>query len=384
MKVYLDNNATTPLAEEVRKEMDEVQDSFGNPSSLHQFGVTARNIIDTARSRVSSALGCEVNEVVFTSGGTESDNLAIQGFLKSSKKKHIITSKVEHHAVLNLFKYLEKNGYTVSWIDVDEYGCIDPQEVVAELKDDTALVSIMMANNETGTIYPLKDITGKVKDFSSDIIVHTDAVQAFGKMALDVKDIGVDMMSVSAHKINGPKGMGALYIKKRTKVTQLVFGGHHEKGIRPGTENVAGIAGLGKAAEMAVKDMDKKNGKLLELKNKLKKGIESNIKNVKVNGHPERCLANTLNISFENVEGESIIMMLDMEGVGVSTGSACTSGTLESSHVLGAMGVDPVMSQGSIRFSLGKYNTEQEIDYVIEKLPPVIERLRKMSPLERG
>lgn len=345
----------------------------------------ARNIVEKARRQVSESLGCDADEVIFTSGGTESNNIAIQGYLKFAKKKHIITSKIEHHAVLNVLKNFQKNGYEVRWIDVDKYGVVKVDEVIRALKDDTAFISIMMANNEVGTVQPIKEIVKRVKEYSQKIIIHTDAVQAFGKVHFNVKDIGVDMLSISAHKINGPKGVGALYIRKGLKIKKLFFGGHHERGLRAGTENVAGIAGFGVASKEAIGNLKENNIKLWKLRDRLQKGIEENIKNIKINSPSvsSSSLSNTLNISFRNVEGESIIMMLDMEGIAVSTGSACTSGTLEPSHVLLAMGVDAATSQGSIRFSLSKYNTSEEIDYVIEKLPPIIERLRKMSPLEK-
>jgi cysteine desulfurase len=382
LKIYLDNNATTPINPEVKEVIAENLEIYGNPSSLHDHGVKARNAIETSRELISQVLGCKADEIYFTSGGSESNNIAIQGYLKTTGKKHIITSKIEHPAVLSVFKYLEKNGYSVSWIDVDENGRIDADDVASALTEDTAFVSIMSANNETGTIQPIKEIVAKIKEFSADIVFHTDAVQGFGKINIDVKDLNVDMLSISAHKINGPKGVGALYIRKGIKIKPIYLGGHHERGIRPGTENVSGIAGLGKAAEIAGRDIDKNSTYLNNLKARLKNGIANNIKNVKVNGHEEYALPNTLNVSFRNIEGEAIIMMLDMEGISVSSGSACSSGTLEASHVLLAMGIDHATAQGSIRFSLGRYNTEDEIDYVVEKLPPVVNRLREMSPLE--
>ncbi len=383
MKVYLDNNATTPVSDEVKKEMIFAIDIYGNPSSLHQFGVEARNIVEKARRRVAETLGCDGQEIIFTSGGTESDNLAVRGYLKTTSKKHIITSATEHHAVYNIFNELEKEGYRVTRIGVDKNGTVDINQLKEELTEDTAIVSIMLANNETGTVQPVGEIVSAVKSMFPHIIVHTDAVQALGKLKFSVKELGVDLLSVSAHKINGPKGIGALYIKKGVRIKHLVSGGHHEKNVRPGTENVAGIAGFGCAAEIAVSKIDEVNDILEKLKLKLIKGVKEKIKNIKINSDAEKTLSNTVNISFNNVEGESIIMMLDMDGIAVSTGSACTSGSLEPSHVLKAMGVDPVAAQGSIRFSMGKYTTEEEIDYLLEKLPPVIERLRKMSPLER-
>ncbi|MGM0568188.1 MAG: cysteine desulfurase family protein [Elusimicrobiota bacterium] len=382
MKVYLDNNATTPLSEEVKREMKEAMDIYGNPSSLHQFGAEARNVVEKARGRVATALGCLDEEVVFTSGGTESDNLAVRGFLKNTGKRHIVTSSIEHHAVHNMFNDLEKEGYEVSRVSVDENGIVDVNELKSFLSERSALVSIMFANNEIGAVQPVRDIVSAVKDVSPGIAVHCDAVQALGKIDLNVKDLGLDLLSVSAHKINGPKGVGALYVRKGLKIKHLFAGGHHEKNIRPGTENVIGIAGFGRAAVDAAGGVEQVNKKLDKLKFKLVEGVKNRVSNVKINGDPQNTLCNTVNISFNNIEGESVIMMLDMSGIALSTGSACTSGSLQPSHVLKAMGVDPVAAQGSIRFSLGKYTNEKEIDYLLEKLPLVIERLRKMSPLE--
>ncbi len=382
MKVYLDNNATTPVAPEVMDEMAGAMKIFGNPSSLHQFGVRARHIVEEARSRLAAALGCSEEEIIFTSGGTESDNLAIRGALKNTEKRHIITSAVEHHAVHNTFNELGKQGYELSRIGVDSNGVLVAGELERALREDTALVSVMLANNETGAVQPVREIVPLIRETSPGAVIHTDAVQAFGKLDFNVKDLGVDLLSVSAHKINGPKGAGALYIRKGVKVKHLVSGGHHERNIRPGTENVAGIAGLGKAAELAVPLKAGVIEKMKSLKQRLIEGVREKVDNIRVNGDPENTLCNTVNISFNNVEGESVIMMLDMEGIAVSTGSACTSGSLEPSHVLKAMGVDPVAAQGSIRFSMGKYTTEEEIEYLLEQLPPVILRLRKMSPLE--
>jgi cysteine desulfurase len=383
MNVYFDNNATTPVLDGVKKEVSRVMDIFANPSSLHGMGTDARSIIDLSRKTLSGSIGCEPEEIIFTSGGTESNNIAIQGFLKTSKKKHIITSKIEHHAVLNVFQYLSKNGYEVSWMAPDEDGIISAESVRHTLRPDTAFVSIMTANNEIGTIQPISEISKVIKEYSKEIVFHTDAVQALGKIDFDVKKMGVDMLSVSAHKINGPKGIGALYIRKGLKIKPVYFGGKHERSLRPGTENTHGIAGFGKAVESGFSGLDEKYEYVKKLRDLLRDGIEKSISNIKINGHREKVLPNTLNVSFRNVEGESIMMMLDMEGICVSTGSACSSGSLEPSHVLTSMGLDPADAQGSIRFSLGHFNTTEEVEYVLEKLPPVIERLRKMSPLER-
>lgn len=382
-KVYLDHNATTPTHPEVVKAMIPYYEGiFGNPSSIHQFGRESRKAVEESRAKIASLLGVEhLDEIVFTSCGTESDNFAIKGVAHALKQKgdHIITSSIEHHAVENTCKFLEKNGYRVTYLPVDKYGIIDLNTLKKSITDKTILITIMYANNEVGTIEPVKEVVNIAKE--KGVYVHTDAVQAVGKLKIDVKDSGADLLSLSGHKFYGPKGVGALYIKKGTKITPMQLGGHHEKNRRAGTENVPGIVGIGKAAEIAIKEMANEAKKLTSLRDRLQEGIEKNIKEVKLNGHPTERLPNTCNISFEYLEGESIILNLDMEGVAVSTGSACTSGSLEPSHVLIAMGVSPQTAQGSIRFSLGRINTKEDIDYVLEKLPPIIERLRKMSPL---
>ena len=381
--VYLDNNATTPTHPEVLDAMlPYYKDVFGNPSSVHQFGRVARKAVEEARRNVAGLIGAkQADEIVFTSGGTESDNFAVKGVAHALKSRgnHIITSAVEHHAVESPCRFLEKEGGKVSFIGVDEFGLIDLEKLKKAITDKTILISVMYANNEIGTIEPVEEIASICKE--KNIYLHTDAVQAVGKLPINVEKTGVNLLSLSAHKFYGPKGTGALYIKKGTKITKLMLGGHHEKNRRAGTENVAGIVGLGKAAEIAKKELSMESKKLLKLRNALYDGITKNIKHTKLNGHPEKRLPNTLNVSFEYLEGESIILNLDMEGVGVSTGSACTSGSLEASHVLLAMGMSHQTSQGSVRFSLGRTNTKKDIDYVLEKLPPIIARLRKMSPL---
>ena len=380
--VYLDNNATTRMREEVLEAMlPFYKEAYGNASSVHQFGRAARRAIDEARARVAALLGvASAEEVIFTSGGTESDNYAIKGVAHALKAKgnHIITSATEHHAVLNTCKFLEKEGCNVTYLGVDRYGLVNLDELKKAITDKTILITIMYANNETGTIEPIKEIGDIAKE--RKICFHTDAVQAVGKVDFSVKDMNIDLLSTSAHKIYGPKGIGALYIRKGTKITPQIFGGHHEMGKRAGTENVAGIVGLGKAAELAKNEIAKEGG-IKELRDYLYKGIMSKIEDVRLNGHPEKRLPNTLNASFTYLEGESIILNLDMEGIAASTGSACTSGTLEPSHVLSAMGVDAVNTQGSVRFSLGRDNTKEDIDYVKAVLPPIIKRLRAMSPL---
>jgi cysteine desulfurase len=380
--VYLDNNATTKMRDEVLDAMlPYYKDIYGNASSVHQFGRAARKAIDDARAKVAALLGAaSAEEIIFTSGGTESDNHAIRGVTHALKAKgnHIITCAIEHHAVLNTCKFLEKEGCKVTYLGVDQYGTVDIDELKKAITDKTVLITIMYANNEVGTIEPVEKIGSIAKE--RGIYFHTDAVQAVGKLPFAVKDMDIDLLSMSAHKIYGPKGVGALYIKKGTKSTPQMYGGHHEMGKRAGTENVPGIVGLGRAAELAKKELPEES-KIKEVRDYLHKGIISKIEDVKLNGHPDNRLPNTLNVSFTYLEGESIILNLDMEGVAASTGSACTSGTLEPSHVLSAMGVDAVNTQGSVRFSLGKDNTKEEMDYVIGVLPPIIKRLRAMSPL---
>ena len=382
-RIYLDHNATSPVDPEVLEAMlPYYKENFGNASSVHEFGRKARMAVEDAREVLYKFLGAfKATEIVFTSGGTESDNFAIKGMAHALKKKgnHIITSSVEHSAVLNTCKFLEQEGFSVTYLPVDENGIVDLNALKKAITDKTILVSIMLANNEIGTIEPIEEISKIVKE--KNIILHTDAVQAVGKIPIDVKKLGVDLLSLSGHKFHGPKGVGALYIKQGVKITQYQHGGHHERKRRAGTENVPGIVGLGKAVEIAEKNMKRDTEHLLTLRERLYSGIKNNIKDIKLNGHPEKRLPNTLNVGFKYLEGESILLNLDMEGVAASTGSACTSGSLEPSHVLISMRVDPADAQGSIRFSLGKDNTKEEIDYVIKVLPPIIERLRKMSPL---
>jgi len=381
-RVYLDHNATTPTHPEVVKAMlPYYEDVFGNASSIHQFGQQARMAIDEAREKVAEFIGAKPEEIVFTSSGTESDNFAIKGvaYANEEKGRHIITSSIEHHAVLNTCKFLGKHGFKITYLPVDRYGVVNPDDVRKAITDDTILISIMHANNEVGTIEPIAEI-GKIAK-EKEIYFHTDAVQSIGKIPINVNELNIDLLSLSGHKLYGPKGIGVLYIRKGTRIQPLIHGGHHERNRRAGTENVPGIVGLGKAIEIAKLSMEKESIYLTNLRDRLYNGIKEKIDNIYLNGHPVNRLPNTLNLSFEFVEGESIILNLDMKGVAVSSGSACTSGSLEPSHVLKAMGVEPAIAQGSIRFSLGKDNTEEEIDYVIEILPEIIFRLREMSPL---
>ncbi|MFC2091597.1 cysteine desulfurase family protein [Elusimicrobiota bacterium] len=383
MNVYLDNNSTTPLIREVIERMNEVACLYGNPSSMHKSGTKTRDIVENARSRIAEAIGCQAEEIFFTSGGTEANNIAIQGYLRHTGKRHIVTSTIEHPSVLNTFRYLEKTGYEVSFVDVDEYGMVDKENLASVLNEQTALVSTMLANNEVGTIQPVRDIVDIVKSYSEKIAVHTDAVQAFGKLQLKTAELGADMISFSAHKINGPKGVGALYVKSGLGIEPVCFGGHQEKNMRPGTENIIGIAGFSKALEINQKSFHAVNARMKALKEKLKNALESGYQDIKINGHNESVLPNTLNVSFGGIEGESILMMLDIKGIEVSTGSACSSGTPDPSPVLLAMGLDPVLARGSIRFSLGRDTTEAQIDYVIENLKDIIGQLRNISPFDR-
>jgi len=381
--IYFDHNATTPVDEQVFKAMEPYyKDEYGNASSMYSKGRQARTVVDEAREVIAGSLGTEAEDIVFTSGGTESDNLAIKGvaWANRAEKKHIITSSTEHAAVLSTCKQLEKDGFELTYLPVDKYGIVSPQDLKKAIKKDTSLVTIMHANNETGTIAPIAELAKVAKD--AGVLFHTDAVQSFGKMALDIDELGVDLLSVSAHKIYGPKGVGALFIKKGVKLNPLSHGGHHERNLRAGTENVAGIAGFGKAVELAGKNGLKDAKKIKGLRDALYKGIESKIEDVSLNGHPEMRLPNTLNISFKFIEGESIMLNLDFKGICVSTGSACTSGTLDPSHVLTAMGIPAEFSQGSIRFSLGKSNTQKQVDYCLKELPAIIKKLRSMSPLK--
>jgi len=381
-QVYLDHNATTPTHHEVVKAMiPYYEEIFGNASSIHQFGQETRKAIEESRERIAEFIGAKPEEIVFTSGGTEADNFAIKGvaYANETKGKHIITSSIEHHAVLNPCKYLEKAGFQVTYLKVDKYGLVNPDDVREAITQKTILITIMHANNEVGTIEPIAEI-GKIAR-EKGIYFHTDAVQTVGKIPVNVDDLNVDLLSLSAHKLYGPKGIGTLYIRKGTKIQPLIHGGHHEKNRRAGTENVPGIVGLAKAIEIAKATMEEESIRLTNLRNKLCSGISEKIDHVHLNGHPGKRLPNTLSMCFEFVEGESIILNLDMKGIAVSSGSACTSGSLEPSHVLMAMGVDPAVAQGSIRFSLGKDNTDEDIDYVLEVLPEIVNRLRRISPL---
>ena len=381
-KVYMDHNATTPVHPAVLEAMlPYFSEIFGNASSVHSFGREARVAMEDARDKIAEFIGAQPREVIFTSGGTESDNFAIEGaaYENSKKGKHIITFNIEHHAVLNTCKHLETHGFEVSILGVDRHGLANLDELRENIRDDTILITIMHANNEIGTIEPLQEISNIAKEHG--IILHTDAAQSVGKIPVNVDELGVDLMSISAHKLYGPKGVGALYVRRGTKVEPLVRGGHHERNRRGGTENVPGIVGFGKAIEVAAADIDEEGKRMWSLTEKLKTGLQERLEYIYPNSHPTKRLPATMNISFDFLEGESIVLNLDMKGVAVSTGSACTSGSLEPSHVLVALGLPPATAQGAIRFSLGRDNTEADVDYVLEELPPIIQRLRAMSPL---
>lgn len=378
--IYVDNNATTQVAPEVVEEMlPYFTTYYGNPSSMHAFGGNVAGKINAARAHTATLLGARPEEIIFTSCGTESDSTAIWAALRSNpQKRHIITSNVEHPAVKNLYEYLARHDYNVTFVPVDTSGRLDLDYLYDHITDKTAIVSIMWANNETGVIFPVEEIADQVHKRGS--IFHTDAVQAVGKVPIALSDNQIDMLSLSGHKLHAPKGIGALYIRRGTKFAPFLMGGHQEHGRRGGTENVASIIGLGKAAELAAAKMPEENTRVRALRDKLESELTKRVANAIVNGDIENRLPNTSSIAFEFVEGESILLMLDQYNICASSGSACTSGSLEPSHVLRAMDVPFTAAHGSIRFSLSIYNTEEEIDFIIEKIPPIIKRLRTMSP----
>lgn len=383
-RIYLDHAATTPTDPAVIKEMEiYFTQKFGNPNSIHSFGRETREAIEEARKKVAHLIGAESSEIIFTSGGTEADNHAIKGVAWANQKrgKHIITSQIEHHAVLHSCQFLEKQGFKVTYLPVDRYGLIDPAEVKRAITDQTILITIMHANNEIGTIEPIKEIAEIARE--KGIYFHTDAVQTVGHIPIAVKELGVDMLSMSGHKFYGPKGVGALYLKKGVKILSLIDGGGQERNRRASTENVPGIIGMGKAAELAEKRLlqGEEEG-ILRLRDRLIKGISERIDKAHLNGHPTKRLPGNINFCFEFVEGESILLNLDMEGIAASSGSACTSGSLEPSHVLLAIGLPHEIAHGSLRLSLGKENTEEEVDYVLEVLPRIIKKLRELSPFK--
>src|SRR3990172_12120623 len=358
-----------------------LKDEFGNPSSIHWAGRNTRRGVDDAREKTAKLLNCDSSEIIFTSCGSEGNNLAIKGVAESKRDKgnHIITTKVEHPAVLSTCKYLQKTGFDVTYLDVDSKGMLDLDQLKKAITPKTILITIMFANNETGVIFPIEEI-GKIAKVHN-IPFNTDAVQAAGKVPIDVKKMNIDLLTISGHKLYAPKGVGALYVKRGVRLTPLIHCGHQERNKRGGTENVAGIVALGKACEIAAMDMAEEMKYIAGLRDRLQEGLMQRISHVRFNGHPVKRTPNTLNLSFEFAEGESLLLNLDMKGIAASSGSACTSGTLEPSHVLVAMGVPLEASHSSVRFSLGRGNTAGDIDYVIEVLPPIVERMRSMSPL---
>jgi cysteine desulfurase len=378
--VYVDNNATTRVDPEVAEAMmPYFSELYGNPSSMHNFGGEIGRKVEEARSDVAALINASPEEIVFTSCGTESDSTAILSTIHSlPEKKHIMTTRVEHPAIKNLFEYLSRNGYRVTFIPVDGKGRLDLDTLYGGLTQDTAMVSVMWANNETGVIFPIEEIAQVLAE--RDIVFHTDAVQAAGKIPIDVKQEKVDLLSLSGHKIHAPKGVGALYVRKGTRFSPFLIGGHQERGRRGGTENVTSIIGFGKASRMAAASLEKESADLAGLRDRLETEILKQVPNAIVNGDRKNRLPGTTNISFEYIEGEAILLMINELGICASSGSACTSGSLEPSHVLRAMGVPYTAAHGSIRFSLSKYNTSEEIDYIIKNIPPIIERLRGFSP----
>ena len=378
--IYLDNNATTQVAPEVFEAMRPFfLNQFGNPSSMHTCGGVVAKVVDVARESLARLLGCDETEIVFTSGGTESDNFAIRGILEANPdKRHIVTTRVEHPGVLNLARWLKRKGYEVTELDVDGDGILDLAAYRDALREDTAIVSAMWANNETGVIFPVEEMAAIAK--ARGITFHTDAVQAVGKIPMDLSKLQVDLLSLSGHKLHGPKGIGALYVRRGTRIRPLMHGGHQERGRRPGTENVPGIVGLGKAADLAIEHMDDENTRVKALRDRLEASLVGSIARTRVNGSTSNRLPNTTNVSFEFIEGEAILLRLNELKIAASSGSACTSGSLEPSHVLRAMGVPFTMVHGSVRFSFSRYNDADQVEYVSREFPKVVADLRGISP----
>jgi cysteine desulfurase len=381
-RLYLDHAATTPTSSEVVKAMSPYfSDAFGNPSSIYSYGQEAKGAVEEARTRVAELIGARSEEIVFTSGGTEADNFALKGVAHANEHKgnHVITTSIEHHAVLETCKFLERSGFKITCLPVDKYGLVDPDDIKKAVTGKTILISVMHANNEVGTIEPVEEICEFARE--AGICFHTDAVQTVGHIPVDVDTLGVDLLSVSGHKLYGPKGVGALYVRKGTRLVPLIHGGEHEKRHRAGTENVPGIVGLGKAAELAGQGMEKEMERLAYLRDRLIRGLLERVDHIRLNGHPIKRLPNNVNVSVDFVEGESMLLNLDLEGICASTGSACSSSSLEPSHVLLALGLPPEQAHGSLRFTLGRENTEEDIGRVLEVLPGIIAKLRAMSPL---
>ena len=381
-QVYLDNAATTKVLPSIAEAMVKTMtEDYGNPSSIYKLGQQAKNILDTAREQVAELINASPKEIIFTGGGSEGDTMLLLGVAHAyaKKGKHIITTAVEHHAILHTCQALEKEGYTVTYLPVDEFGKIEPAAVEAAITAETILISVMYANNEIGTIMPIKEIGAIARKHG--VLFHTDAVQAAGHIPIDVQKDNIDLLTLTAHKFHGPKGTGAVYIKQGLKIGSLVYGGGQEKGLRAGTENTAGILGLGLAAVHARENMKEHSKRVISLRDKLITGINERISEVRLNGHPTDRLPNNVNFSIRYIEGEGLLLLLDMAGIAASSGSACTSGSLDPSHVLLAIGLPHEIAHGSLRLTLSELTTEEEIDYLLEKLPPIVERLRQMSPL---
>ena len=382
MEIYLDNAATTKMNDKVFEEMiPYLKDNYGNPSSAYKIGRDNKEIIENARKEVAEILNASPSEIYFTSGGSEADNMALKGIALGNvdKGKHIITSKIEHPAVFDTFKELEREGFEISYIGVNENGIVDLTELENKIRKDTILISIMLANNEIGTIQPIKKISKIAK--KNNILFHTDSVQAVGNIKIDVQDMNIDALSLSAHKFYGPKGIGVLYLRDGIKFRKYLNGGHQERNRRAGTENVAGIVGLSKAMSLSYENLEENNKRIIELRNYFINEIKKNIKKIKINGDLENRLPGNINVSFEFVEADNILHELDKRGIYISTGSACTTGSIESSHVLRAIGLSDGMAHATIRISIGKYNTKEEIDYAIKCIVEIVNNLRKLSPL---
>lgn len=379
--VYMDHAATTPPAAEVASAMEPyLRDRFGNPSALYGIGRESRQAVEDARGKVAALIGSAPEEIVFTSGGSESDNMALRGVLElSAGRDHIVTTTIEHHAVLETAEYLGRRGCRLTLVGVDSGGMVDPDDIREAIEPGTAIVSVMHANNEIGTIQPIAQISRVCRE--AGVYLHTDAVQTVGNIPVDVDDLGIDLLSMSGHKLYGPKGVGAIYIRKGTRVAKLIHGGEQERRMRAGTENIAGIVGLGAAAELAGNEMDGKVPRITALRDRLAEGLLEALSDSAVNGHMERRLPNNVHLRVRFIEGEAMCLQMDTLGICASTGSACSSEALEPSHVLLAIGVPTLEAHGSVRFSLGRSTTVEDVDYVIEKLPPIVERLRAMSPL---
>ena len=384
-KYYFDNAATTPVREEVLQEiLPYFREYYGNASSIYSIAKESKKALEAARAKVAAAIGATPDEIYFTAGGSESDNMALRGVVNASKKekKHIITTKIEHHAILHTAEFLETKGVDVTYLNVDEFGKISLEELENAIRPETVLISVMFANNEIGTIQPIAEIAEIAKKHG--VLFHTDAVQAVGHVPIDVETLHVDLLSMSGHKLGAPKGIGAIYIRKGTRISPLIFGGAQEKKLRAGTENIAGIVGLGKAAELAVAEMEETTKKLTALRDKLIHGILESIPDSRLNGHPTDRLPGNCNISFSYIEGESLLLLLDALGIAASSGSACTSGSLDPSHVLMAIGLPHEIAHGSLRLTIDRENTEEQVDFILEKLPGLVQRLRDMSPVYPG